>query len=185
VRRQRLVFSVTVPGTWTQNDKVVWTLTSHGHTNTAKGWLLPEWELTPQVISQDLGGGNGYGNEANKPPVIVTGSAAQTITLADSAQLSLTVNDDGLPKPPEEGPRRPDGVRVRWVQYRGPGVVTFKNAVSAPSRAYPVTTTNSAKFSVPGAYVLRAYASDGAAQATFDVNVTVKPSAQPRPLSSP
>ena len=58
VRRQRLVFSVTVPGTWTKSDKLVWTLTSHGQTNTAKGWLLPEWELTPQVISQDLGGGN-------------------------------------------------------------------------------------------------------------------------------
>ena len=53
--------------------------------------------------------------------------------------------------------------------------MTFKSAASALSRAYPVTTTASASFSAPGAYVLRAYASEGAAQATFDVNVTVTP----------
>ena len=53
--------------------------------------------------------------------------------------------------------------------------MTFKGAAVAPGRVFPLTTTASATFSAPGTYVLRAYASDGAAQATFDVSVTVNP----------
>lgn len=49
-RRQRMVFSVVVPKDFGLDKKVVWTLTSRGKTNVAKGWLQPEWQINKEVI---------------------------------------------------------------------------------------------------------------------------------------
>ena len=38
-RRQRFIFRVVVPADWDKKQKVVWTLTSNGKTDQAKGWL--------------------------------------------------------------------------------------------------------------------------------------------------
>ena len=56
-RRQRFLFRVVVPKDWDEKRKVVWTLTSHGKTDQAKGWLQPEWELSDDVIVENMGGG--------------------------------------------------------------------------------------------------------------------------------
>src|SRR5579863_7478877 len=53
-RRQRFLFKVVVPGDWDKTQKVVWTLTSRGRTDQAKGWLQPEWELSEGVIIENL-----------------------------------------------------------------------------------------------------------------------------------
>src|SRR5437667_358281 len=95
-RRQRFVFRVVVPKEWDKQRRVVWTLTSHGRTDQAKGWLQPEWELNSGIVSENNGGG--ALDPRNKPPAI-TGGPAQTITLPDSAILSVSATDDGLPKP--------------------------------------------------------------------------------------
>src|SRR5271169_6350257 len=52
-RRQRFLFRVVVPKDWDPKQKVVWTLTSRGRTDVAKGWLQPEWELSPDVIVEN------------------------------------------------------------------------------------------------------------------------------------
>ena len=49
-RRQRFLFRVVVPKDFDKQQKVVWTLTSRGRTDQAKGWLQPEWELSEAVI---------------------------------------------------------------------------------------------------------------------------------------
>ena len=191
-RRQRFIFRVVVPKDWDKNRKVVWTLTSRGRTDVAKGWLQPEWELNAGVLSENNGGG--VVEVGNRPPSI-TGSSAQTVVLASPATLTVSATDDGLPKPLERsaraattartpGPttatldpntrtRRPDGLRIRWIQYRGPGTVTF-DPVSVPALyGKPVELTTRLSFSAPGPYLLRAIASDGQLESIHEVTVTV------------
>ena len=175
-RRQRMLFAVVVPKDWGLERKVTWTLTVRGRTNTAKGWLQPEWELDKEVIMQNSGGGADLENE---PPVI-TGSGPQTVSLPHSVTLTATARDDGRPKPGRirdveagEDPSAP-GLSVRWIHYRGPGPVMFDPGTVASGYQKPVTSTTTASFQAPGVYVLRAIASDGSLATFHDVTVTVK-----------
>jgi hypothetical protein len=180
-RRQRFLFKVVVPADWDKMQKVVWTLTSRGRTDQAKGWLEPEWELSDSVIVENMGGG--VPDPDNKAPV-VTVSPAQTVTLPNQATLVASATDDGLPKPyrrspsnpdRDSQPRRPIGVQIKWTQYRGPGKVIFSPDSSAVVHGEPITLTCHATFSAPGTYVLRATANDGQLFTFHDVTVTVKP----------
>lgn len=179
-RRQRFLFKVVVPADWDKTQKVVWTLTSHGKTDRASGWLQPEWELSEDVIIENMGGG--VPDPANKPPTLTTG-ADQTVTLPNTATLTASATDDGLPKPyrrapsnpdRDSEPRRPRGVQIKWIQYRGSGKVTFDPAASAVIYGQPVELTSKVSFSAPGTYVLRASAFDGQLYTTRDVTVTAK-----------
>jgi hypothetical protein len=170
-----------VPKDWDKKEKVVWTLTSHGKTDQAKGWLQPEWELSQDVIVENMGGG--VPDPENKPPEVKVDPVEST-TLANPATLTAVATDDGLPKPYRRNtsnaatnaePRRPQGVQIKWIQYRGPGKVTFRPDASAVIHGQPVTLTSKASFSAPGVYVLRVTASDGQLFTSRDVTVTVKP----------
>jgi hypothetical protein len=192
-RRQRFIFKVVVPKDWDKNRKLVWTLTSRGRTDVAKGWLQPEWELNDDVYSENSGGG--VLQEGNQAPA-VEGSRAATVTLPDSVTLKISAVDDALPKPPRRiatatppiadptaanrdvntRTRRQEGVRIRWIQYRGPGKVTFDPDNAPPVYGKPVESTTKASFSAPGTYLLRAIASDGQLQSIHEVTVTVNPS---------
>lgn len=180
-RRQRFLFRVVVPADWDKKQKVVWTLTSRGKTDQAKGWLQPEWELSQDVIIENMGGGVPDPN--NKAPVL-TVDTAQTVSLTTPASLAATATDDGLPKPyrraasnPDRDaqPRRPIGVQIKWIQYRGPGKVTFAPDSSPVVHGEPVALTSKATFSAPGTYVLRVTAGDGQMFTSRDVTVIVKP----------
>jgi hypothetical protein len=180
-RRQRFLFRVVVPADWDKKQKVVWTLTSRGRTDQAKGWLQPEWELSPDVMVENMGGGVPDPN--NQAPA-VTVSSAQTIALSGAATLTAAATDDGLPKPYRRAPsnpdrdaqaRRPIGVQIKWIQYRGPGKVTFTPDASPVVHGEPITLTTKATFSAPGVYVLRVTANDGQLFTSRDVTVTVKP----------
>lgn len=187
-RRQRFVFKVVVPKDWDKERRLVWTLTSHGRTDQAKGWLQPEWELNDGVIAENSGGG--VLEPGNKRPSI-TGSPALTITLPDTATLTATATDDGLPKPrlrlsfadpdlavrPAGALSRQQGVRIKWILFRGPGKVQFDPDTSPDAYGKPVTLTSKASFSAPGTYLLRAIAGDGQLFAIHEVTVTVNPSA--------
>ncbi len=100
---------------------------------------------------------------ANQPPTVSAGPD-QTITLPDSASLSATASDDGIP----EG----SAVAIVWSKVSGPGIVLFSSS-SEP--------TTSASFSEAGKYVLRATASDTALSKSDDVTITV----QPNPVNLP
>ncbi len=179
-RRQRFLFRVVVPADWGKEEKVVWTLTSHGRTDQAKGWLQPEWELSPDVLVENMEGGVPDPN--NKPPAIQAEAAASVVTLSNEVTLTATATDDGLPKPyrrnssnasRNDSPRRPMGVDIKWIQYRGPGKVIFNPANSPVAHGEAVHLTSKATFSAPGTYVLRAIAFDGQLFTTEDVTVTV------------
>jgi hypothetical protein len=182
-RRQRFLFRVVVPKDWDKQQKVVWSLTSRGRTDQAKGWLQPEWELSDAVIVENMEGG--VPDPDNKAPAVTIGPV-EPVTLPNPATLTASATDDGLPKPyrrndsnPDRNakPRRPAGVQIKWIQYRGPGTVTFTPDSSPVVQGQPVTLTSKASFSSPGTYVLRAIASDGQLYTPRDVTVTVNPSA--------
>jgi hypothetical protein len=183
--RRWWVFKVVVPANWPKDKRLVWTLRSRGQTNLAKGWLQPEWEVDKPLIAGNAGrdpflSGSSAGNpddeDANKAPT-VTGSGPQTITLPNTATINVTVNDDGLPRPVADPTgRRQQGIRVRWIVYRGPANVTFEPDITpAAVHGRPVTAETKVTFSEPGAYRLRAIVMDGRQFSWFDVDVTVNP----------
>jgi hypothetical protein len=187
------VFKVVVPKDWPLTKRLVWTLTNRGRTNVAKAWLEPEWEVDKSLISADAANDPFTGSlgrpvaesvvDGDKPPVI-NGTPTQTIALPATAKLSVTVTDDGLPKPTAEdldshgdvrGAVR--GVRVRWILYRGPGKAQFDPNLSPYVYGKPLTAQTQVSFKAPGNYRIRVIASDGALFSTYDVDVTVKPGA--------
>jgi len=188
-RRQRFVFRVPVPKDFDRNRRVVWTIISRGKTNQAKGWMQPEWELNDGVIAENTGGG--VPDLKNKSPLI-SGDSNLTVTLPAPATLTVTATDDGLPlaragrvsvgptpgvAPVNTGPAETlkQGVKINWIQYRGPGQVSFDPDASPLEFGKPVTLTSKVTFSTPGTYVLRATATDGQAFTHHQVSVTVQP----------
>ena len=160
----------------------MWTLTTHGITNQAKGWLQPEWEVDKGVIAK---------NAARDPSLMTAGTnerdidheniapsiaaiPPQTINLADTLTVAATATDDGRPKP-TPGSKTPEGLRLRWIQYRGPANIRFDPEIM-PQRIYgkPATLETKVKFTEPGDYLLRVIASDGELVTTYDVPVTVR-----------
>jgi fibro-slime domain-containing protein/RHS repeat-associated protein len=94
--------------------------------------------------------------QLNQAPVVNAGQD-QTITLPSTAALTGSFVDDDLPT---------TVVATTWSVVSGPGTVTFTNANAL------VTT---AKFTVPGTYVLRLTANDSQLSGSDDVTVTVNP----------
>ncbi|MDH3452759.1 MAG: hypothetical protein OEN20_10080, partial [Gammaproteobacteria bacterium] len=94
----------------------------------------------------------------NQAPNVAAGPD-QTITLPDNALLDGTVNDDGLPDPP-------DTTTVTWSQVSGPGAVVFGNANAVDTAA---------SFPLAGTYVLRLMADDSELTAFAELTVTVNP----------
>lgn len=179
--RRWFVFKVVVPKDWPQDKRLVWTLTNKGRTNLSKGWLQAEWEVDKLLISKNaisdpfLRTSNSNPTPDNMAPVI-TGGPAQIVTLPAMATLTATATDDGLPKPgPGDRGGRVQGVQIRWILYRGPGKVQFQPDVSPAVYGKPLTSETKVSFSAPGAYRLRAIATDGAAFSNFDVDVQVNP----------
>jgi hypothetical protein len=176
------VFGVVVPKDWPKDKRVVWTLTSYGRTSQSKGWLQPEWEVDQGIISKNsprdsllMTTGVGDVDFENVPPSI-TGSSAQTIKLGDPLTLTATATDDGRPKPVSDSRGRQQGVRMRWIVYRGSGKVRFDPDIMS-QRVYgkPATLETKVTISSPGAYRLRAIASDGQLASAYDVDVMVNP----------
>jgi hypothetical protein len=177
------VFGVVVPKDWPKDKRVVWTLNSRGNTNQAKGWLQPEWEVDQGIISKNsprdsmlMTTGIGDVDFENLPPRM-TASPVQKLKLGEALTLTVTATDDGRPKPlSDSSSGRQQGVRIRWIVYRGSGKVRFDPDIMS-GRVYgkPATLQTKVTFTVPGSYRLRAIASDGQITSTHDVDVTVSP----------
>ena len=209
-RRHRFMFRVRVPKDWGKKD-VSWTVTSNGKTETAYGHLVPEQVIDNQVISQNRGGGGGADNKA--PTVSFDGDLQRIVRAGEALTLTVKVSDDGLPRRRTAVPqlsasdqagigvdvdgtgrritatgrfarRNASGLRVAWIQWRGPGKVSFDpwymegiddhmpDFVPVPVAADGKVSTT-AKFSAPGSYVVRAMADDGALFTAVDCTVTV------------
>src|SRR5258705_10975839 len=132
-RRQRFVFKVTVPKDWPKDRKFVWSVTSHGKTDSANGSLVPEMEIDNGTISENAG--TGILIEGNEPPTILAISPPQTVTLPGTATLTISATDDGIPKPrppraatatanaaPRTPPAPPTPEALEPIARRQPGI---------------------------------------------------------------
>ena len=193
-RRQRWVVRYRVPADFGKKT-VTWSVSANGRTEKAYGDLIPAEELTERVLMTN-GNFNPGESDPNQPPSI-TLAPLQNVVAGVPVTLTASVQDDGLPKPrpavapppppPTAGGRgviaqvnssgegRPRGLRVTWMEYRGPGKVTF--GVSGPTLVVNGQASTSATFAVPGTYLLRATANDGQLSTFVNVTVTVKPAA--------
>ena len=92
----------------------------------------------------------------NSVPVVSAGPDVSGV-IGEKVVLSGSVNDDGLPNPPGE-------LVVGWSKVSGPGDVKFSDKGKVGT---------SVVFDVPGVYVLRLSADDGALVGDDTVNVSV------------
>ena len=189
-RRQRFVFRVRVPADWGDKE-LEWTVTAHGRTDRAVGWLVPEQVIDEQVIAMNRSGGGAPDIENAAPLIVLVEGVQRSVKMGEPLRLTTIIRDDGIPemrparqsRPP--GRRNALGLRLAWIQYRGPGDVTFEpwtapmedhtpgwTPPSVPDDGKVVTT---ARFSAPGTFVIRAMADDGYLYTPADVTVTVTP----------
>jgi hypothetical protein len=184
-RRQAWIFKVQVPADWGSKE-LVWTITAHGRAEKAFATLMPEEEITERLIMTH-GGLSPGDDDPNKPPSITIGPVHEA-GLTNPVTLTALVSDDGLPKPrpprvnasgsipPAQtnsaAPERPKGLSVNWLEYRGPGKVTFEPG--GPILVKNGQAITNARFTEPGTYILRAVANDGALATAADVTITIR-----------
>jgi hypothetical protein len=102
-RRNRFVFRVPVPATFTDKDELVWTLTSRGKTERAYASLRTDYKVDDVVRASETGAlGAGTSSpevRANTPPVVkLEGPATMTAKVGEPITLVMTVTDDGIPR---------------------------------------------------------------------------------------
>jgi hypothetical protein len=183
------------------NNKVTWTITVNGVTASANGWQQVEWEIDNVGGSSGGGRTDKEFLANKFPELQLDPAAPVTLSGGTgTGAITATITDDGLPAPRKQGKpavgqetppilvseiespvnlphldvqegRRPDGLTVEWITWRGPAQVKFD-----PKWAQPTNnkTTTTATFTRPGEYVLQATGSDGQKSVRRQVSVTVK-----------
>jgi hypothetical protein len=153
-------FSVTVPADWGTRE-ALWTLKSHGRTETAHGSLLRTAEITQDTLRIGVADGNA-------PPAIRFEPPPTTIA-AQPSTLRAHVTDDGVVDPRRAKKAAPP-LQVIWIPYRGPGVATFTPKRSVAGGAL---VTTAASFAEPGEYTVRVLADDGQMTSKADLTLLV------------
>jgi hypothetical protein len=189
-RRQQFAFKVDVPATFPKDQDLVWTVKANGVTLKAYGSLWPVWEIDQHTISANRGARTAvdFDEPPNDAPKVVNPPAPQTIAVGQPLAVSLSVVDDGNPKPRTDRGARVAGIksaaeaakepplnqslRVSWLQWRGPGIASFDPRTA---RVVDGKAETKVRFDKPGTYILRAYAEDASAHTPHDVRVTVTP----------
>jgi len=102
-RRNRFVFRVAVPKTFTEKDELIWTVTAHGVTEKAWATLRADY-LLDNVVKASETGALGAGTSspevrANIPPTVtVEGPKELTVKAGQPLTITAVVKDDGIPK---------------------------------------------------------------------------------------
>jgi hypothetical protein len=102
-RRNRFVFRVAVPKTFTEKDELIWTLTAHGTTEKAWATLRADY-LLDNVVKASETGALGAGTSSpevrsNVPPTVtVEGPKELTAKVGEPLTLTAVVKDDGIPR---------------------------------------------------------------------------------------
>ena len=189
-RRHRFSFRVRVPADWGDKE-LVWTVSAHGRTDRAVGWLVPEQIIDEQVIAMNRSGGGAPDIVNRAPSIALIEDDRRTVKVGAPLTLTAVIDDDGIPetrparqsRPP--GRRNALGLRLAWIHYRGPGTVTFDPWIRPMADHTPGWTpppipvggaiVTTARFSEQGTYVVRGMADDGYLYTPADVIVTVTP----------
>jgi hypothetical protein len=165
-RRNRFVFRVRVPDGFTENDELVWELTTHGKTERAYGTIKPDFHLDNVAMMSETGalgaGTSDAATRANEPPVIkLQGSTERTVRVGEPLEILATVTDDGMPRrsrgadgpPPDATPEQQlqralnppvritvgklNSLYMTWVPYRGPSQIEDGDITFDPLQVEP------------------------------------------------
>ncbi len=202
-RTNRNLFTVNVPKSFGPREELVWTVTFNGHTERAIGWRQAEWEIDPAGGATTGGNTDPERLANKPPaltiqplaPVKLLAAATLAVVIQDDglpkprARAKPAVGQEtpptlqggtsapvNVPQVAERRPAagapadRPLGMVVSWIVWRGPGNVSFEPRYAQPKDGKAETQ---ATFSVPGGYVLRATADDGAAATHAQVDIRV------------
>lgn len=174
--RQTGMFTVTVPKTFRPDQKLTWTITVNGQTNQIPLRLHRDYNVSP---FSDVAVGN-------RPPMLRFDEEGQTVqgpiaatsrpvivrTTSISIPLPLPVwgEDDAKYSSGSNAPLRkpPPPIELTWSLYRGPGKVTFEKAKpdmeklagGGMNETFRGKAATTARFSVPGEYILHVLAND-------------------------
>jgi len=102
-RRNRFVFRVRVPQSFTDKDELIWTITSKGKTEKAYASLRPDYKVDDMVKASETGAlGAGTSSpkvRANKAPIVkIDGEQSRTVKVGQHLSLTTLVTDDGVPR---------------------------------------------------------------------------------------
>src|SRR5262245_25683282 len=102
-RRNRFVFRVRVPQSFTEKDELVWTVNSKGKTEKSYASLRTDYKVDNVVKSSETGAlGAGTSSpkvRANQPPVVkIEGEKTRTAKVGQPLSITTLVTDDGVPK---------------------------------------------------------------------------------------
>jgi hypothetical protein len=102
-RRNRFVFKVKAPATFTEKDELIWTLTTKGKTEKAYATLRIDYQIDDVVKASETGalgaGSSSPEVRANKAPVVkVEGQRTLTAKVGQPLTITTLVTDDGIPK---------------------------------------------------------------------------------------
>ena len=136
-RRNRFIFRVPVPAGFSDQDELIWTLTTQGKTEKAFASLRLDYQIDDVVRASETGalgaGSSSPEIRANKPPQIeVQGRKSLEAKVGEAVQLTAVVTDDGIPK------RRGSGQSGSAVNNAGSRNVTttttINRAMQPPAR---------------------------------------------------
>jgi autonomous glycyl radical cofactor GrcA len=149
-RRNRFVFRVKVPATFTAKDEMIWTLTTNGVTEKAYASLREDYKADDVVKASETGalgaGASSPEIRSNKPPVVkVEGSKTLTAKVGQPVSITALVTDDGIPK------RRIGGLSGASVSRSNPASGAAGSGAAAPAPAAPATAAAPAAGAAAGA----------------------------------
>jgi hypothetical protein len=102
-RRNRFVFRVRVPQSFSDKDELIWTITSKGKTEKAYASLRADYKVDDVVKASETGAlGAGTSSpkvRANKAPIVkIDGEQTRTAKVGQRLTLTTLVTDDGVPR---------------------------------------------------------------------------------------
>jgi hypothetical protein len=171
--RQWGMFAVPAPRDFKPTDSYVWTIVANGQTTSIPLRLNPAYVMSPFA---EIAVGNTppairfepNGKLIQGPTAALASAPTRTASIGAPLTLPLWVADDmkytSGTNAPMPTPRPP--VSVRWSKYRGPDAVTFDKArpavekIASSDQPFSGSATTTAKFSLPGEYVLHVTAND-------------------------
>lgn len=107
-RRNRFVFRVAAPKTFTEKDELIWTLTTHGKTEKAYATLRTDYKVDDVVKASETGAlGAGTSSpevRSNQPPTVgVEGPKTLQAKVGQPITIVALVKDDGIPRARQQG----------------------------------------------------------------------------------
>ena len=140
-RRNRFVFRVKVPNTFTEKDELIWTLTTHGKTEKAYATLRPDY-VVDDVVKASETGALGAGTSSpevrgNHPPSVhIQEVKARTVKVGEPVTMVSDVKDDGIPKR-----RAPNAATLAAAQRRLADDPVLAAQIRNPSMSPPSRIT--------------------------------------------